>query len=161
MNHSLNKVFLLVTILCGGLFFSGCTSLISPYNSEFQCPNVDKGKCVSVKTAYDQSLENSGNPLVRDNDSCTKDKKKSSVQPSAPLTAADSGSKSAYQNAMYHRLASLIRQPTPPLVAPPEVMRVLILSYTGSDNKLFSFRYVYFFASDPKWIYSTATDGVN
>jgi len=160
MNRSLNKLFIIM-MLFGGLSFSGCTALVSPYNSEFQCPTMDKGKCVSVKTAYDESVDN---PLVRDGDppckDCDNDKKKDSIQPSPELAPANQGPKSDFQNAMYQRLASLISQPTPPLVAPSEVMRVLILSYTGSDNNLFSFRYVYFFATDPKWIFST-TDGGN
>lgn len=167
MNRSLNKLFIIM-MLFGGLSFSGCTALVSPYNSEFQCPTMDKGKCVSVKTAYDESVDN---PLVRDGDepcSCDedknkdkdKDKKKDSGQLSPGLAPVNRGPKSDFENAMYQRLASLISEPTPPLVAPPEVMRVLILSYTGSDNNLFSFRYVYFFATDPKWIFST-TDGGN
>ena len=43
---------------------TGCSALVSPYSTTFQCPDSDKGKCVSVKTAYDESLEL--NPLVKE-----------------------------------------------------------------------------------------------
>jgi hypothetical protein len=43
-------------------------------------------------------------------------------------------------------------------VIPPDVVRVLIPSYTGADNELFSTRYVYFFATEPKWSISTTKE---
>ena len=142
------------------MFFSGCASLVSPYSTTFQCPDGDKGKCVSVKTAYKESVEE--NPLVRDESSCEeceKDKGKKEEPPAPPPIPVKQGQKADYQDAMYRKLSTLIGQPTPPIVAPPQVMRVLILSYTGSENEMFGYRYVYFFATDPKWIFSTETDG--
>src|SRR3989304_7221893 len=33
---------------------SGCSTLM-PYKTEFQCKSPDKGKCATVKAAYDES----------------------------------------------------------------------------------------------------------
>ena len=65
MRQSLIKFVLPVSALffCG-LFLAGCSALVSPYSTTFQCPDSDKGKCVSVQTAYDESID--ANPLVKD-----------------------------------------------------------------------------------------------
>ena len=36
------------------VFLSGCGTLM-PYKTEFQCKSPDKGKCATVKAAYDES----------------------------------------------------------------------------------------------------------
>ena len=38
------------------------------------------------------------------------------------------------------------------MVAPPKVLRVLLLPYEGSDNVLYMYRYVYSFVDEPRWI---------
>jgi conjugal transfer pilus assembly protein TraV len=171
MRQLSNKLCL--TILVSLLFalFSGCSAIVSPYNSQFQCPETDNGKCVSVQTAYKESIDN---PLVKSNpDSTTRpgDKKdkppcetcgnQQKDQPETirkPDVSPSRDSKYQYQGALYRKLASLIEQPSTPIVVPPDVVRVLILSYTGSENELFSYRYVYFFATEPEWIISTTKE---
>ncbi len=150
-------------IAATGFIVSGCSSLVSPYSSKLQCPNTYKGKCVSVETAYSESINN---PLVRpgqeaDSDYEHNDKPCEGCEKKADRNGSPvkrTTPKYQYQEALYRRLASLIEQPSTPIVVPPEVMRVLILSYTGSDNELFSYRYVYFFATKPKWIISTGKE---
>ncbi|MFZ2634318.1 MAG: type IV conjugative transfer system lipoprotein TraV [Desulfosalsimonadaceae bacterium] len=161
MRQSLIKFVLPVSalFLCGLL--AGCSALVSPYSTTFQCPDSDKGKCVSVQTAYDESID--ANPLVKNPtcEACDAEKndaedektdKDVSVQP------AVNDSKYTYQDALYKKLTSIINQPETPMVIPPDVVRVLIPSYTGTDNELFSARYVYFFATEPKWSISTTTE---
>ena len=160
------KLILLCSLL---LAFSGCASLISGYNSEFQCPETNKGKCVSVKTAYKESLEGSteDNPLVKQKNKqkdahcaeCEKDSNRNSPKPEARgLSRPEPDAEYSYRHTLYKKLSSMIGKPITPLVVPPEVVRVLILSYTGSNNELFSYRYVYFFATEPRWVISTAKE---
>ena len=143
---------------------SGCSTLVSPYSSTFQCPETDKGKCVSVQTAYRESIDNplvkEGNKIKPPCETCgeKEGKKKEDPPETIPGVSASTDTKYQYQDVLYKKLASLIRQPSTPIVVPPDVVRVLILSYTGSDNELFSYRYVYFFATDPKWIISTGKE---
>jgi len=165
------KTFVLLGTL---LLFSGCSTLISGYNSEFQCPNTFKGKCVSVKEAYRESVEGTQiNPLVKEKpkargqdknhcSNCDREAQASGQQEVSPAQRSG-GDKNqqpeySYRDALYKKLSSMIGKPSTPLVVPPEVVRVLILSYTGSNNELFSYRYVYFFATEPKWVISTAKE---
>ena len=43
------------------LLLCGCSTVLNPYQSSFNCPETENGKCVSVQTAYRESL----NPLVK------------------------------------------------------------------------------------------------
>jgi conjugal transfer pilus assembly protein TraV len=38
------------------------------------------------------------------------------------------------------------------VVVPPQVMRVLILPYTGDERELYMYRYVYMFVDEPRWL---------
>ena len=172
-----NNIELIILLFVSLFVFSGCSALISGYNSEFQCPNTDKGKCVSVKKAYKESIEGDSeqeNPLVRKDgaqgsEECpecqqalqkeeTPSEKTPAGQGRAGSNALSKYLRYQYQSALYKKLSAMIGKPSTPLVVPPEVVRVLILSYTGSNNELFSYRYVYFFATEPKWIISTARE---
>jgi len=159
-----NLQLLKILFLLGVLFaFTGCSALISGYNSEFQCPNTNKGKCVSVQTAYKESLEgrkHENNPLVKENSNgkCEGEEGSHDKDHGDNAKPAIKEMEYGYQNALYKKLSSLIGQPSTPLVVPPDVMTVLILSYTGTGNELFSYRYVYFFATEPKWVISTAKE---
>ena len=165
----------ILALLAVGPVLTGCSALVSPYSTTFQCPDSDKGKCVSVKTAYDESLEL--NPLVKEQvcEDCEEkektkvsneekpDEKQMETNPSDKTqgdaaTPAVSSAKYDYQDALYKKLTSIIDQPETPLVIPPDVMRVLIPSYTGADNEWFSSRFVYFFVTEPKWAVSAATE---
>ena len=128
------KNWFIVALICAAILsFAGCASVFNPYNGEYQCPDTYKGKCVSMKTAYDESIEgvkydNKGekkNPLIKSNDR-------------DPDSARDE-----YQKRLFKKLSDIIEEPQVPVVIPPKVLRVLILSYTNNDNDMFGHRYVY------------------
>jgi len=143
-------------------YLTGCSALVSPYSTTFQCPDSDKGKCVSVKTAYDESVD--ANPLVKNPpcEDCKKAKQDHDEKQKADTEAFSqplvNKVKYKYEDSLYKKLTSIIEQPDTPIVIPPDVVRVLIPSYTGTNNELFSTRYVYFFATDPQWSISTTKE---
>ena len=57
-----------------------------------------------------------------------------------------------YRSALYDKFSGLLKEPQTPVVAPPKVMRMLLLPYTGQDNEFYMLRYVYFFVDKPRWI---------
>jgi len=150
---------ILALFLCA-FFLTGCSTLVSPYSTTFQCPDSDKGKCVSVQTAYDESVED--NPLVKEpsEEECEacedeKDKNKNSNNDHIMKSSVNT-LEYDYQDSLYKKMTSILDQPETPFVIPPDVIRVLIPSYTGSDNALYGARYVYFFVTEPQWSLSSA-----
>ena len=140
----------IIVMICAVILsFTGCASVFNPYQDEYQCPDTYKGKCVSMKTAYNESIEgvkydNKGgkkNPLIK-----SKDRDPNSAQ-------------DEYQKRLFKKLSDIIEEPKVPVVIPPKVLRVLILSYTNSDNDMFGHRYVYILAQEPKWVFSAFKEG--
>ena len=127
------------------ILLCGC-SVLNPYRSEFTCPQKENGKCVGVDSAYYESLTKTKdkieNPESLKKDNSDKAKTKVGGQKSENL----------YQEEVYRKLAGLLKEPVTPLVAPPKVMRALLLPYKGEGGELFMPRYVYFMADDPQWI---------
>jgi len=149
--------------LFGALFLwtAGCASVFNPYDSEFQCPDTDKGQCVSIPKAYEMSVSGA------DHRSATGDQSQGQgadvkLTKASPETKNPEGAtpdiRYDYLNRKYEKMAGLIGKPATPLVVPPDVVRVLILSYTGNDNNLFGYRHVYFFATEPGWIMSSGKE---
>ena len=66
-----------------------------------------------------------------------------------------------YRSALFDKFNGLLKEPNTPIVAPPKVMRVLLLPYTGQENEFYMLRYVYFFVDKPRWILgdSVVADG--
>ena len=106
------------------MMLTGC---LNPYAGDFNCPKTDNGKCVSVEDAY---YESKGSLLG---------------------TQAQPGS-GDYQEALYDRMAGLLKEPETPMVVAPKVMRVLMLPYEGKDEELYLYRYAYIFTDRPRWI---------
>jgi conjugal transfer pilus assembly protein TraV len=132
------------SILVLGLLLCGCSTVLNPYQSSFNCPETENGKCVSVQSAYRESL----NPLLKNGETgdcpdCGKE------------AADDAGAtprEKEYRAALLSRLTGLLREPETPLVAPPQVLRVLLMPYKGGGGELFMPRYAYFFVDRPSWI---------
>jgi len=119
---------------------AGCAAFgeaLNPYKSDFNCPLTDKGKCVDMKSAYNESLQqnNSVNTLTTEGQ-----------------IVGVSG-ETLYQNARNRKLSEMLKDPTTPIVAPPRVMRVLLLPYKSDSNDLFMPRYAYFFVDQPQWVF--------
>ncbi len=124
------KQYQLIGLVVFGLL-AGC----NPYASEFTCPKTENGKCVSVADAYAESLR----PEPFD-DGKRKDSKKSVPEDMS------------WQGEMQKKIANLLKEPNTPLVAQPNVMRVLMLPYRGDQNELYMLRYVYLFLDEPRWV---------
>ncbi len=137
------------------LNFSGCQSLFNPYDDSFQCPDVDEGGCMSIPNAYRQSLSGKSNP----EGTCSECRNSLEKNESGLLKSEEAEkSRALYQKKKFEILHHLIDSDKPPIVVPPEVVRVLVMSYTGDEDEMFGYRYIYFFATDPAWLLSTAME---
>jgi type IV conjugative transfer system lipoprotein TraV len=160
------------------LINSGCTSMLNPFDaSDFNCPSTDTGKCISVTDAYNEATNNSSgsgyrSPFITEvqpEQEPKKGSKKGSTKASKkapkndevdntvsitgiaafpPLSASEKG----YQDATYDKLAGLLKKPVSPIVAPADVVRVLMLPYKSGGDELFMYRYSYFIASTTKFV---------
>jgi len=135
-------------------FSFGCSAILNPYASDFSCAKMDNGKCVDLDTAYNESLDKTGkknrNAIKKPCDGAT-------CEDSNKITDTDGKDHQPtpdilYQQELQKKLAGLLRLPTTPILAPPMVMRVLILPYKGEDDTLYMQRYVYFIVDGPKFV---------
>jgi conjugal transfer pilus assembly protein TraV len=130
--------------------FAGC-SVFGIYDSEFACPNTYNGRCISLDGAHTLSKEGKDGPQY---DPDVKKKKKSSDDETEAVRQpnAEESAQSQYKESLYKRLDSLVKEPRTPVVAPPQVMRVMLLPYKGDGNELYMLRHVYFFVDEPRWV---------
>ena len=162
---SKRKLGLVGLLAAAMLMTTGCAKVFNPYESEFQCPPTDKGRCMSIPDAYEQSISGE-NPPAENERALRRPRVSARLQREAPTATAapDAYTRTTeearydYLSRKYDKMAALIGNPVTPVVAPPDVIRVLILSYTGADNHLFGYRYVYFFATQPRWILSSGKE---
>ncbi len=146
------KMPIMVLFVVGLMAAAGCSAVgnaLNPYKSEFQCPLTDKGKCVDLPTAYNESLALERSPTIPNNDPSAGNAKNIST---AKLSGTGVSAETQYQESLYRKLADMLSDPVTPVVAPPKVMRVLLLPYKGDKNSLYMFRYAYFFVDEPKWV---------
>lgn len=147
-----------VSLIVLAAFFMGCASVLNPYESDFDCPETGRGKCVSVRDAYGESLEK--NPSTggkKDAGDTAKQKREDGKESGKP--GPEEREITNYHASRYRELSGLLQEPVTPLVAPPKVMRVLLLPYTGDANELYMMRYIYFFVEGPKWILGNYPSG--
>lgn len=172
----MKKILFLLMVL----FLSGCAGVLNPYGDEFSCPKTYKGKCVSIQQAYEESLDpNFKEPDNNDylyeantkrkgcsSGNCGTGSVKSSSgsilsMDSMTLYGSSDNGEGAYLEGLYKKMTGLLKEPVTPVIVPPKIMRVLILSYTEtSGDDLFMPRYVYFMADKPKWIVSDPFYGI-
>ena len=117
-------------LIAAAFTLCGCSAVLNPYESNFSCPETEKGKCVSVQKAYSDSL----NPLVKP-ESGGKEGACSDCGKDKPADSATTREESEYRGALFKRLAGLLNEPETPMVAPPQVMRVLLLPYRGDGGR--------------------------
>ncbi len=148
-----------ICILVIMMVFTGCASIVNPYKDEFQCKDTYNGRCADMKTAYDESVHNIDSEAVADMEECKEGNGKcmESYSPLLPSRDRVSQAKRAFQEKQFKKMAKLIDAPVAPVLKPPEVVRVLILSYTSDTNTFLGNRYGYFLATDPEFMLSTTT----
>ncbi|MGK7346034.1 MAG: TraV family lipoprotein [Candidatus Nitrospinota bacterium M3_3B_026] len=146
---------------------ASCATFVNPYNEDFSCPRTFNGKCVSITEAYDESVE--GAELEKEKPEpepcdcwpseidceCEEAEQKKDIENAISKqekAASPNSPEDSYRESLYGKLSRLIDEPVTPMVAPPKVLRVLLLPYEGPDNALYMYRYVYFFVDEPRWI---------
>jgi conjugal transfer pilus assembly protein TraV len=146
-----------VLALATSALVTGC-SLFAPYDSEFQCQrNRDYGKCTDVQGAYTEALGGDATPEHPVTDPKDKSgKRREHAEGETDRSREDQvigrAAISRYKAAEYNEMAGLIEKPVTPVVAPPKVLRTLVVAYSTSEKTLFLPRYVYFFASDANFV---------
>lgn len=139
------------TALCALLVVvSGCSTLAG-YSDQFSCPQTYNGRCVSLQGAYDLAVNGKDDAAF---DPVEIEKNGGKVPPQSELTPGrtEEAAHSMYKESLFNRFTGLINEPVTPMVAPPQVMRVLLLPYKGEGNELYMLRHVYFFVDEPKWV---------
>ncbi len=149
-----SKMIIACILMMFGIL-SGCQSVFNPYDDSFQCPEVHEGTCASIPNAYRQSLTGKSLP-DQECSECAENTDEDKLNEHGAAPSKDS--KTLYQEKRFEKLHTLIEADHPPIVVPPEVVRVLVMSYTGRENEMFGFRYIYFFATNPSWLLSTTTE---
>jgi conjugal transfer pilus assembly protein TraV len=146
--RNITKYFALLSIFC---LNSGCAWLLNPFDStSLPCPQTGYGKCVSVDDAYKEATEYRS-PLITEPQ--PSDGKAKESPPQMTLRPQLSIAEQGYQDATYNKLTNMIKRPVTPVVAPPDVVRVLLLPYKSSGSEeLFMPRYAFFMASGPKFV---------
>lgn len=154
----MQKLINLFALALVSLAMTGCASVFNPYKEHFACSKTEGGKCGSVEDAYDVSLTKSEpRPPVAATVKTAPSSPEGYYPVAAAVKTASNSPEGDYRDAMYKRLSGLLTEPVTPVVAPPEVLRILLLSYTGDKNELYMPRYVYTFVSESKWVLEEQT----
>src|ERR1039457_1691039 len=181
MKNSITKFAVLAALF----MLNGCASILNPFESKFACPDNPKGKCISIKGAYNEDLASSTDGKFNPDDTlpateirknnheaprqvdsvqeapkgkscCTGKPDTTEEMPMAPQPALQQVRNDVpvqeYRDASLKKVTKLLRDPVSPLVAPPHVMRVLILPYEDDDGTLNLQRFHYVMVDRPKWV---------
>ena len=103
------------------------------------------------KTACEKCRKEAKNNNVSEDTYCTACST-SETNKSGNNRRTTESSETMYQRAVNKKLATMLKAPNTPLIAPPQVMRVLVLPYKGDMNELYMMRYIYLLIDDPKWV---------
>lgn len=145
-------------LLLTGVALSGCATMLNPYDEDYYCRATDEGgKCMDVLAAYTDAVVSS--PEMERRLQAPPGRVAASPPAAVPATgasgavpappqppAADLTPREQYLSARDAKLADLLREPKTPLLAPPKLLRVLILPYKEKGDafdELFMYRYTY------------------
>jgi conjugal transfer pilus assembly protein TraV len=144
------------------ILLTGCSSkILNPYESEFRClGGGNEGDCISTMGAYNESIEDKEYSTQEVVESLSDKTKKSINGEITQKKRKALTPKQIYDKNRYGLMTMIVKDEASPIVVPPEVVRVLIVPYTGSDNNMYGFRYSYFFATDPKWRFTIGVEGM-
>lgn len=185
----MRNIVMMCVMLASVAMLSGCASILNPFESEFACPNTPKGKCISIKGAYQEDVAstNGSGQFSQDDVLPATDPVQAGMVSQAPAPTAPAAEekpccggkpdtkerpaavaqadgktlppppkvdipKQEYREASLKKVTKLLRDPVTPIVAPPQVMRVLILPYEDDDGALNLMRYKYVMVDRPKWV---------
>jgi conjugal transfer pilus assembly protein TraV len=141
------------------LGLSGCVSkIMNPYGEDFSCPQMEKGKCVPIKQAYLESLqEKVAKIFTPPKENKRKENEKKENETSFNLQDVflqnEEGSYGKYNEALMRKLQQMLENPKTPVLIPPQVVRVLILPYAVERDTFYSGRYVYMIVEDSQWVF--------
>lgn len=153
------RITLIVLTIFLVVYTTGCTKVWNPYKENFRCEGRgNDGKCTTTMGAYSDSKGGVEDTLEPVEKSEKKSKgwwwsKKTDETPPPPPTPLE-----VYDKNRYETMNNLVKEPKAPIVIPPTVVRVLIPPYTGNDNNMYGSRYTYFFATEPKWQFTTGLE---
>jgi conjugal transfer pilus assembly protein TraV len=131
------KVMQKVILLFLFSLLTGCGAALNPYHEDFNCrAEEDDSHCVDTQIAYEEAI------AITDFD-------------------IDEGSSQHkdIEEIRLQRLAELLEEPETPMIAPPRIMRVLILPYKGKGDELFMARYAYLQVESAKWVLTGIDEG--
>lgn len=146
---------------------AGCSivgTALNPYEDDFHCKlnpgsEIDGGICSGVSEVYKDALEDREYKSDKTRKKEAKEAKNAqsrdseeNISPARLSRAEIAAAESKYQKARLERMTGLIEAPVTPLVAPPVVMRLLILPYEDEDNGLNLMRYTYLMLDRPRWV---------
>jgi conjugal transfer pilus assembly protein TraV len=167
--RNVSSIISTIIIILSIIAMPGC-SVLSPYNTEFKCPDSYKGTCNDVTSSYKDSLASKDDVYSKQHRKSQGDKEdrikgnstddtcetcnKSSDCTDTKCEKITDQYENLYKKSLYTELKTLIDEPKTPVIQPPKVMRVLLLGYTDTDNQYLSHRYMYLIVTDPKWIIS-------
>jgi len=149
-----------LALSAAALLSAGCVT--QPYKTSFQCPGTYEGMCETLDDAYFDSVHGI-DPKKFDEKWAEKEKQweeknKKLIEARKKAASPERHDKGEieYRKRLFKELSSLLAEPVKPLVAPPKVVRVLVLSSlardTGRKTIFVSPRYVYFMLDDPHWL---------
>lgn len=147
------KIYMYLFILVISFSFVGCAKVFNPYESEFMCPDIPKGKCATMQQAYNESFSPADikNEMVLDPPPCVDcDKSKdSSIEENPELSEAEN----KYKAQLYRKFSNNIRtdEKTPSII-PPKIMKMLVVNYEEDGDIFYGSRYVYFMSGKYTWL---------
>ena len=164
--HRRTAAFFLAAL--AALLLGGCAAL-DPYDNQVYCRATDQpGRCMDVIEAYRQAVidgykrhpteEPDPAPPAADAAVPAPNPQFNPTDPTAPTLPAAAGTLSpreAYLRARDARLAELLEDPVTPVLAPPKLLRVLILPYTTRQNgveELHMARYTYIKVEESRFV---------
>lgn len=132
-------------ILLGALLLlNACGVIMNPYHGEFECPQVEKGKCVGVGEAYRESIQ-AGKANGTGNYTFSLLEKES-------LEEELVKERELLRKQIFEKMSGVLRDPQTPILLNPQVVRILILPY-AQGKTLYMGRYVYVVLEEPRWLF--------
>ena len=160
------------------LLLSSCSTLLNPYEEDFTCPYIEAGACQSAQAAYQTALHDSEpSSLSKASSSGEVTGFRPTLSHSriespsllgftrtAPIlrltpvriedrASADKAARRTYRTLTYNRLTSLLRAPETPMLAQPEVIRVLLLPRVDDETGSITMsRFRYLIVKPSRWV---------